>query len=147
MEKEIIVITGGDGKIARAIVKRYLGKGNIVIAIDRKENTDQKEFLENKNYEYYQADVTQVKQLMAIKEKIEEKQGRITHLISAAGCPMPTELGGMDTITIEEIDQSIQLNLNAHIYATKIFLPLLKYNELWGFAYETIINRIEKYGF
>ena len=85
MEKEIIVITGGDGKIARAIVKRYLEKENIVIAIDRKKNTDQKEFLENKNYEYYQADVTQVKQLMAIKEKIEEKQGRITHLISAAG--------------------------------------------------------------
>ena len=33
MDKEIIVITGGDGKIARAIVKKYLNNGSHVIAI------------------------------------------------------------------------------------------------------------------
>lgn len=125
MNKEIILITGGDGKIAKAIVTKYLENGCIVIAIDRKENTDKREFLDNNNYEYYQADITNTKQLMEIKEKIQNKYGRITHLISAAGCPMQTELGGIETATIEDIDQSIKLNLNAHIYCTKIFLPLL----------------------
>lgn len=126
MNREIILITGGDGKIARAIVERYLNNGSKVIAIDRKVNTDQKKFLNNSNYEYYQADVTNVKELMEIKEKIEKKNGRITHLISAAGCPVQAEVEGLEATSIEEIDESIKLNLNAHIYCTKIFLPLLE---------------------
>lgn len=126
MSKEIIVITGGDGKIARAIVERYLNNNSKVIAIDRKEKTDKKEFLNNKNYEYYQADVTNAKELMEIKEKIENKEGKITHIISAAGCPVQAEVEGLENATIEEIDASIKLNLNAHIYCTKIFLPLLE---------------------
>lgn len=126
MNQEIIVITGGDGKIARAIVERYLNNGSKVIAIDRKVNTDQKKFLNNSNYEYYQADVTNAKKLMEIKEKIEKKNGKITHLISAAGCPVQAEVEGLEATTIEEIDESIKLNLNAHIYCTKIFLPLLE---------------------
>ncbi len=126
MSDEIIMVTGGDGKIARAIVERYLSNNNKVIVIDRKEKTDKKEFLNNQNYEYYQADVTDAKQLIKIKEKIEKKNGKITHLISAAGCPMQSEIEGLEAVSIEEIDKSIKLNLNAHIYCTKIFLPLLE---------------------
>ena len=81
MNKEIIVITGGDGKIARAIVEKYLNHDKIVIAIDRKDNTDKEEFLNNPNYTYYQADVTDVKQLIDMREKIGNKEGKITHLI------------------------------------------------------------------
>lgn len=126
MGKEVILITGGDGKIARSIVTRYLDNGNQVIAIDRKNNTDRKEFLNNSDYKYYQADVTNASQLMEIKEKIEKEKGKITHLISAAGCPVQAEVEGLENATIEEIDASIKLNLNAHIYCTKIFLPLLE---------------------
>ena len=126
MLKDVIVITGGDGKIASSIVERYLKDGSKVIAIDRKENTEKKQFLSNPNYEYYQADVTDVKQLIEIKNKIEKKEGKITHLISAAGFPMKTEIRGLEEVTIEDIDESIKLNLNAHIYCTKIFLPLLE---------------------
>lgn len=126
MNEEIVVITGGDGKIARAIVERYLNNGSKVIAIDRKSNTDKKEFLSDPNYEYYQADITDARQLVEIKEKIEKKEGKITHLISAAGCPVQAEVEGLKNATIEEIDESIKLNLNAHIYCTKIFLPLLE---------------------
>lgn len=126
MNEETIMITGGDGKIARAIVERYLSNNNKVIVVDRKENTDKKEFLNNQNYEYYQADVTDAKQLMKVKEKIEKKNGKITHLISAAGCPVQSEIEGIEAVKIEEIDESIKLNLNSHIYCTKIFLPLLE---------------------
>ena len=126
MNKEIIVITGGDGKIARAIVEKYLNHDKIVIAIDRKDNTDKEEFLNNPNYTYYQADVTDVKQLIDMREKIGNKEGKITHLISAAGCPIQTEVEGIEQVSIKDIDESIKLNLNAHIYCTKIFLPLIE---------------------
>lgn len=126
MDKEIIVITGGDGKIARAIVEKYLNNGSHVIAIDIKENTNKKEFLEKENYEYYQADITNAEEILKLKEKIENKYGKITHLISAAGAPVQTEINGIESVTIEDIDKSIKLNLNAHIYCTKIFLPLIE---------------------
>lgn len=126
MDKEIVVVTGGDGKIARAIVEKYLDYGSHVIAIDIKENTDKKEFLENENYEYYQVDVTDAEQILEIKEIIENKYGRITHLVSAAGAPVDSERWGIEKALIEDIDASIKLNLNSHIYCIKIFLPLIE---------------------
>ena len=39
MEKEIVLITGGDGNIAQEIVKKYLENGSVVIATDIHENT------------------------------------------------------------------------------------------------------------
>ena len=92
MEKEIVLITGGDGNIAQEIVKKYLENGSVVIATDIHENTSNSEFLKNENYEYYQADVTNIEDLKNVYNKIQEKYGRITHLISAAGRPMPTRI-------------------------------------------------------
>ena len=126
MEKEIVLITGGDGNIAQEIVKKYLENGSVVIATDIHENTSNSEFLKNENYEYYQADVTNIEDLKNVYNKIQEKYGRITHLISAAGRPMPTEIDGIQSATFEEIEKSINLNLTSHIYIVKIFLQLLE---------------------
>ena len=126
MEKEIVLITGGDGNIAQEIVKKYLENGSVVIATDIHENTSNSEFLKNENYEYYQLDVTNIEDLKNVYNKIQEKYGRITHLISAAGRPMPTEIDGIQSVTFEEIEKSINLNLTSHIYIVKIFLQLLE---------------------
>ena len=126
MEKEIVLITGGAGNIAQEIVKKYLENGSVVIATDIHENTSNSEFLKNENYEYYQADVTNIEDLKNVYNKIQEKYGRITHLISAAGRPMPTEIDGIQSVTFEEIEKSINLNLTSHIYIVKIFLQLLE---------------------
>ena len=126
MEKEIVLITGGDGNIAKEIVKKYLENGSVVIATDIHENTSNSEFLKNENYEYYQSDVTNIEDLKNVYNKIQEKYGRITHLISAAGRPMPTEIDGIQSATFEEIEKSINLNLTSHIYIVKIFLELLE---------------------
>ena len=126
MEKEIVLITGGGGNIAQEIVKKYLENGSVVIATDIHENTCNSEFLKNENYEYYQADVTNIEDLKNVYNKIQEKYGRITHLISAAGRPMPTEIDGIQSVTFEEIEKSINLNLTSHIYIVKIFLQLLE---------------------
>ena len=53
MEKEIVLITGGDGNIAKEIVRKYLENGSIVIATDIHKNTTNHEFMNNKNYIYY----------------------------------------------------------------------------------------------
>lgn len=126
MEKEIIVITGGNGNIAQSIIRKYLRKERKVIALDLAKNTTNEEWIGNSNYEYYQVDVTKIEELKEVYHKIEEKEKKITHLISAAGSPMSTEIEGIEQATFEDIEKSVKLNLTSHIYLTKIFLPLLE---------------------
>ena len=58
MKEDIILITGGDGNIAKQIVKTYLKKGCKVIVTDINEKYSCEEFYDNNNYEYYKVDVT-----------------------------------------------------------------------------------------
>lgn len=126
MNKDIILITGGDGNIAQSMVDKYLNSDCIVIATDIKEKSSNAEFNNNENYSYYKLDVTDIKQVEQLYKEIDKKYGRITHLISAAGMPMPCEVNGLDELNIDDIDKSIKLNLTSHIYITKIFLPLIE---------------------
>lgn len=125
-KKDIILITGGAGNIAKAAIKKYLENNCIVIATDIKEKNVHKEFENNADYTYFQCDVTNVESIKILKQKIEEKYNRITHLISMAGDAIGTDIQGIEQVTIEDIDKTIKLNLSSHIYITTILLPLLK---------------------
>ena len=124
-DKDIIVITGGAGNIAYAVIKKYLSNNCIVIATDLREDGN-KEFENNPNYHYYKCDVTDVEDIKLLKQKIEEKYNSITHFISMAGDAVGTDIKGIEYVTIEDIDKTIKLNLSSHIYMTTILLPLLK---------------------
>lgn len=126
MNKNIILIFGGDGKIAQAIVKKYLDINCVVIAVDKKEKNDNSEFNKNENYYYYSTDITNVDELNELYNELSYKFGYVDHIISAAGRPTQSEIEGLHTLTFEDIDKSIKLNLSSHIYITKVFLPLLK---------------------
>ena len=80
MDKDIVLITGGCGNIAKHVVNKYLAKGAKVIAVD----VIQRKFehSENENYEFYKVDVTNIEQIQELYKNIESKYGRITHLIS-----------------------------------------------------------------
>lgn len=126
MEQDIIFITGANGNIAMKVIEKYLDNGNIVVATDIQEKSAYKKFETNKNYAYYQLDVTKVDKMQKLYKIIETQYGRITHIISAAGGPIRAEIDGIENVTIEEIDKSVQLNLTSHIYITKEFLPLIE---------------------
>lgn len=125
-EKDIIVITGGAGNIARAAIQKYLLNNCIVIATDIKEKNSNEEFEKNPNYTYFQCDVTEVESIKRLAEDIQKKYNRITHFISVAGDAIGTDIQGIENVTIEDIDKTVKLNLLSHIYMTTILLPLLK---------------------
>lgn len=125
MKQNITLITGGSGGIGRSVVRRFLKNGDKVIVLDLKEIEDKK-ILSHENFYYMKVDVTDVLQIQKTKDVIEKRYGHIDNIIGMAGINMKSEIGGMDTITIEDIDKSIKLNLNSHIYVVKIFLDLLK---------------------
>jgi len=128
VEEDVTVITGGSGGIGRSVVRKLLENNSKVIVLDVNEITD-KTILDNKNFRYIRVDVTNVTQIQRAREIIEKNYGVIDNIISMAGINMKSEIGGMETITIEDIDKSIKLNLTSHIYLVKILLDLLKKSE------------------
>lgn len=129
INKDVVLITGGAGNIAQAVINKYLENDCIVIATDIKEDCSNKQFTNNINYDYYKCDVTNVENIKQLKQKIEEKYGKITHLISMAGDSIGSDIKGIEYVTIEDIDKTIKLNLSSHIYITTVLLPLLKNND------------------
>lgn len=129
MNKEKILIFGGDGKIAKSIVQKYLDNNCIVIAIDKKQKIDNPILHENEYYHYYCTDVTDTNQLQELYNNIIKKFKNVNHIISAVGMPFSSEMNEISNISFEDINDSIKLNLCSHIYITKIFLPLLEKKE------------------
>lgn len=129
MTQNITVITGGNGGIGRSVIRKFLQNGDKIIVLDIQEIKDEK-ILNNKDFLFIKTDVTEASQIQIAKKIIEEKYGYVDNIISMAGVNMKSEIGGMETITIEDIDKSIKLNLNSHIYLVKIFLDLLKKSKL-----------------
>ena len=147
MAKKITVITGGSGGIGRSVIRKFLDNEDKVIVLDIQKIRNEK-ILENENFEFIKTDITNPEEIEEAKKIIEEKNGNINNLVSMAGVNMKSEIGGMETITIEDIDKSIRLNLNSHIYLVKIFLDLLKNNPSSKKTITMIssINAISDYG-
>ena len=147
MEKNcIILITGAAGNIAQATIKKYLGNNCTIIATDIKEKVVT-EFDNNPDYEYYQCDATNVESITSLRNYIQKKYNRITHIISMAGDTIGTDIQGIEHVTISDIDKTLKLNLYSHIYLTTIMLPLLK-NETASnksITYVSSINALRAY--
>lgn len=146
MKKNITLITGGSGGIGRSVVKKFLDKGDQVIVWDVKQMGYLKK--EQPGLEFMQVDVTDPSQIQKAHDEILTKYGSIDHIVSMAGVNMKSEIGGMETITIEDIDRSVKLNLNSHIYLVKIMLDLLEKSKEKGKTITMIssINAISSYG-
>lgn len=125
MTQNVTVITGGSGGIGRSVIRKFLENGDKVIVLDVQEIKDEK-ILQDENFLFIKTDVTNSIEIQNAKEIIEKKYKIVNNIISMAGINMKSEIGGMETITIEDIDKSVKLNLNSHIYLVKIFLDLLK---------------------
>lgn len=147
MKQKVTLIVGGSGGIGRSVVRKFLDNGDKVIVLDLNEILDEK-ILSNKNFYFIKVDVTDVIQIQKAKDIIESQYEYIDNIISMAGINMKSEIGGMDTITIEDIDKSIKLNLNSHIYLLKILLDLLKKSkeDKKSFIMISSINAISDYG-
>lgn len=146
-KKDVILITGAAGNIGQAVIKKYLDNDCIVVATDRKEINLNERFINYSNYDYYPCDVTNVEEIQRLKQQVEKKYHRITHLVSMAGDAIGTDLKGIEDVTIEDINKTIQLNLASHIYITTILLPLLKNeeNDNKTITYVSSINGLRAY--
>lgn len=116
---KIILVTGSTSGIGKAIALDLLSKGNKVII---NSNVEYNETLP-KNMYFYQADISKKSDILNMKQWIIENFGRLDCLVNNAGImPLPC---GIDNITDENVDKTINVNLKGTFMCLRIMGKLI----------------------
>lgn len=132
MKEKIIVITGGASGIGLATSKK-LSRDNIVIIADYKdveEDFIKKNFNNYKNVHFFKCDISKKEDILNLKEYVLENFKRLDCLVCDAGIlPLPC---GIDTITDENIDRTIDVNLKGTFKCLNILGNFIKETSFVG---------------
>ena len=115
-----VLVTGSSSGIGRAISEQLLKSGHIVIGIAR---SHQKFCPSNENYKPIKVDLSDLGNLHNTLSKILLLYPSVDGLVSNAGFG---KFGSIETFSINQISNFINVNLVAHIAITKFFLPHFK---------------------
>lgn len=121
-----VVITGGASGIGLATAKK-LSKENKVIIVDCKEVKQdfiESNFENRENIYYFKCDISKKDDILRLKKYVLENFKNLDYLVCDAGImPLPCEI---DTITDENIDRTIDVNLKGTFKCLNILGNLIK---------------------
>lgn len=128
IEKKVVLITGGTSGIGLGTIEYLLEQENYeVISLSRgdKNLSIAKEKLGDKANKviFLQGDISNEEDCKKIYNEIDSRYGKLDGLVNSAGI---IKLGGIEEQTIEEWNNSININLTGIFLLTKTLLPLLK---------------------
>ena len=126
MENKVVVITGGASGIGLATSKT-LSRNNVVIIVGRKALDDsfiQNNFDNPQNVSYFKCDISNTEDILNLKNYVIESFGKLDCLVCSAGI-MPTPCG-IDDITDEVVDKTIDVNLKGTFRCLKILGNTIK---------------------
>lgn len=126
MKNKVILITGGASGIGLSTAKK-LSKDNTVIIADYK-NVDlgfiKNNFDNSENISFFQCDISKKEDILDLKRYILDNFQKLDCLVCDAGImPLPC---GIDTITDENIDRTIDVNLKGTFKCLNILGNLIK---------------------
>lgn len=122
-----VLITGGAGGIGKEIVKKFITEDYHVYLIDV-DNYNAEILLKELGYEkctYINLDVTNIDSLKQYCSNL-DKSFTLNHIITLAGRALPNEWIKFENQNINEIKDSIILNLFGHLNTIHAFYPFLK---------------------
>lgn len=126
MKDKIIAVTGGMSGIGLATAKK-LAQDNVVIIVDFKELKEdfiRNNFTREENVHYFRCDISNKNDILDLKKYIIDNFKRLDGLVCSAGImPLPC---GIDDITDEVMDRTIDVNLKGTFRCLKILGNLIK---------------------
>lgn len=126
--KKVVLVTGGTSEIGLGTIEYLLEQGNYeVISLSRGDINLSlaKEKLGDKSSKvtFLQGDISNAEDCKKIYNEINNKYEKLDGLVNSAGI---IKLGGIEEQTLEEWNNSININLTGIFLLTKTLLPLLK---------------------
>ncbi len=132
MQNKVVLVVGGAGAIGAAAARQFAAHGaRIIISFrnDAKESLAADEVLATlpgEGHAAFTADVAETQTLIALRQEIEAKFGRLDVLVNAAGFTKPVPHADLDALDDELIDRMFAVNWRGQFAAIRTFAPLLK---------------------
>lgn len=127
MEKQVYLISGGSSGIGLSIIDRLHHDGHTVISLSRSKEKIDRALKEMPHLEgevhFLTGDISDPADVEDIKDEIEDKHGKLDGLVNNAGV---LTKGTIETISIEEWQFTLDVNLTGPYVLTKALLPLLR---------------------
>src|SRR6516164_1936848 len=130
---KVALIVGGAGAIGAESAKMLAAAGATIIVTympgdDFKRMADEVivRLPKGRDNAVFAANVVDTSSLVALREAIEKRYGRLDILINAAGFTKPVAHGDLDALDDELIDRMFQVNWRGQFATIRTFAPLLK---------------------
>lgn len=120
----IVLITGASSGYGKATAKAFKDNGDTVIMASRNYENLEKARAEIGGDLAISMDVTKPEDWEKVKEEIKNRFGRLDILVNNAGGGITIK--EVSEFSIEEIDETIKLNLNSVIYGCRAFADMMK---------------------
>lgn len=126
MKNKIIIVTGGASGIRLATAKKLSIDNKVIIADYKDINQDfiKENFTNIDNVYYFKCDISKKENIMSLRDFVQEKFDKLDCLVCNAGIlPLPC---GIDTITDDSIDRTIDVNLKGTFKCLNILGNFIK---------------------
>lgn len=127
LENKVAVVTGGTRGIGLEVVRTFKENGAKVILFGSRAESVEKavELLKTENMEVegYHPNLNNIEEVSEVLEKVKNKYGHIDILVNNAGVSANKKI---DDTTVEEFENTINLNVNAMFTVTKATVPYMK---------------------
>lgn len=127
LENKIALITGGTSGIGFACAERFAEEGATVIMASRGEERgkEAEAALRSQGYNasFISCDVSNRESVEALKQRVQERHGRLDILVNNAGV---LRTGSLEEITDEDWDLTYNTNLKSMLYVCQNFIDMLK---------------------
>ncbi len=124
---KLVIITGANGNLGSATVKKFLNEGYRVIAVDAKDN--HLAFASNSpNFEHHSVDLTSEDSTESFVKSITSKHGKVDAALMLVG---GFAMGNLESTSGEDIHKMFSLNFETAYFVSR---PLLKHMKDNGYG-------------
>jgi len=132
LQDKVVLITGGAGGIGAASARRFAALRARVV-ITHRAGADKAAAaqavvasLADKGHASFAADVAETPSLLALRDMLTERYGRLDVLVNSAGFTKPVPHADLDALDDDLIDRMFQVNWRGQFAAIRTFAPMLK---------------------
>ncbi|MGO9359714.1 MAG: SDR family NAD(P)-dependent oxidoreductase [Xanthobacteraceae bacterium] len=132
LHDRVVLITGGAGGIGAASARQFAATGARVV-ITHRPGADKAAAaqavvagLAGTDHAAFAADVAETSTLLALRDAVAARYGRLDILVNSAGFTRPIPHADLDALDDELIDRMFQVNWRGQFAAIRTFAPMLK---------------------